>query len=173
VRAQVLFSPGRGPVIDYDVGHLVARARRRVRLCSMLINSSALIAALSDVLRAGRVSVSGVYDRTQMDSVLQQWQDVPHNRWKIPALRDIVEAAQLVGKNSTPYSPVSRHDFMHNKTLVVDDTVVTGSYNFSHSAEQNAENLLMLTNPALADAYCAYIDHLMAKYGEGRAAGQV
>jgi phosphatidylserine/phosphatidylglycerophosphate/cardiolipin synthase-like enzyme len=54
---------------------------------------------------------------------------------------------------------------MHNKVLVVDDTVVTGSYNFSHSAEQNAENLLMLTNPALADAYSDYIDHLTRKYG--------
>lgn len=164
LSAQVLFSPGRGLVIDYDVGHLVARARRRVRVCSMLLNSSALIAALSDLLRTQRVPVSGVYDHTQMASVLQQWQDVPHNHWKIGAVQDIVEAAQLVGKNSTPYSPDSRHDFMHNKTLVIDDTVVTGSYNFSHSAEQNAENLLMLTNPALADAYSAYIDHLMAKY---------
>lgn len=164
VSAQVLFSPGRGPAIDYDVGHLVARARRRVRVCSMLINSSALIAALSDVLRIGRVPVSGIYDRTQMASVLEQWQDVPHNHWKIGAVQDIVTAAQLVGKNSTPYAPDSRHDFMHNKTLVVDDTVITGSYNFSHSAEQNAENLLILTNPAVADLYSDYIDHLMEKY---------
>lgn len=165
LSAQVLFSPGRGPAIDYDVGHLVARARRRVRICSMLLNSSALIAALSDLLRTERVPVSGVYDHTQMTSVLQQWQDVPHNHWKIGAVRDIVAAARLVGKNSIPYAPDSRHDFMHNKTLVVDDTVITGSYNFSHSAEQNAENLLMLTNPTLADAYSDYIDHLMAKYG--------
>ena len=165
VRAQALFSPGRGPVIDYDVGHLVAGARRRVRICSMLLNSSALIAALGDVLRSGRAPVSGIYDQTQMASVLEQWQDVPHNHWKIGAVRDIVAEARLVGKDSTPYSPTSRHDFMHNKTLVVDDTVITGSYNFSHSAEQNAENLLMLTNPALADAYSDYIDHLMEKYG--------
>ena len=165
VRAHVLFSPGRGPAIDYDVGNLVAGARRRVRICSMLLNSSALIAALGDVLRTGRAPVSGIYDQTQMASVLEQWQDVPHNHWKIGAVRDIVAEARLVGKDSTPYSPTSRHDFMHNKTLVVDDTVITGSYNFSHSAEQNAENLLMLTSPALADAYSAYIDHLMAKYG--------
>ena len=164
VNARVLFSPGRGPVIDYDVGHLVAGARRRVRICSMLLNSSALIAALGDVLRTGRAPVSGVYDQTQMASVLEQWQDVPHNHWKIGAVRDIVAEAQLVGKRSTPYSPTSCHDFMHNKTLVVDDTVVTGSYNFSHSAELNAENLLMLTSPALADAYSDYIDHLVARY---------
>ena len=120
---------------------------------------------MSDLLRTERVPVSGVYDRTQMTSVLQQWQDVPHNHWKIGAVRDIVTTARLVGKNSTPYAPDSRHDFMHNKTLVVDDTVITGSYNFSHSAEQNAENLLILTSPALADAYSDYIDHLMEKYG--------
>lgn len=165
VATQALFSPGRGPVIDYDIARLVARARQRVRICSMLLNSSALIAALSGVLRIGRVPVSGIYDRTQMTSVLQQWQDVPHNHWKIPAVQHIVSAARLIGKNSTPYTPESRHDFMHNKVLVVDDTVVTGSYNFSHSAEQNAENLLMLTNPALADIYSDYIDRLMAKYG--------
>ncbi|MGE5334519.1 MAG: phospholipase D-like domain-containing protein [Nitrososphaerota archaeon] len=165
VNTEVLFSPGRGPTIDYDVGHLVARAQRRVCICSMLLNSSALIAALSDLLRTERAQVRGIYDQTQMESVLQQWHDVPHNHWKISAVRDIIASARLVGKDSTPYSPQGRHDFMHNKTLIVDDTVITGSYNFSHSAEQNAENLLMLTNPALADTYCAYVDHLMKRYG--------
>ncbi|HET8632096.1 MAG TPA: phosphatidylserine/phosphatidylglycerophosphate/cardiolipin synthase family protein [Thermomicrobiales bacterium] len=164
-HAHVLFSPGRGPAIDYDVAQRVARAQRRVRICSMLLNSSALIAALSDLLTAGRVPVSGVYDATQMASVLDQWRDVPHNRWKIGAVQDIVAGAKLVGKNSTPYSPTSQHDFMHNKVLVVDDIVITGSYNFSRSAEFNAENILVVESPALAEQYSAYVDHLMAKLG--------
>jgi uncharacterized protein (TIGR00730 family) len=50
------------------------------------------------------------------------------------------------------------------KVLVVDHTVITGSYNFSRSAELNAENILIIENAALADAYSAYIDHLMTKY---------
>ena len=50
------------------------------------------------------------------------------------------------------------------KVLVVDDTVITGSYHFSHSAELNAENLVIIESRALADAYGAYIDHLMEKY---------
>ncbi|MBA3943054.1 MAG: phosphatidylserine/phosphatidylglycerophosphate/cardiolipin synthase family protein [Herpetosiphonaceae bacterium] len=161
---QVLFSPGRGPAIDYDVAQLVAGAQHRVRICSMLLNSGALLSALNDLLRIGRVSVSGVYDQTQMASVLQQWQDVPHNHWKISAVHDIVQAAGLIGKLSTPYSPTSPHDFMHNKVLVVDDAVITGSYNFSHSAELNAENILLIQSPALADQYSRYIDHLMKKY---------
>lgn len=162
--ARALFSPGCGPAIDFDVARLVAGARRRVRIWSMLLNSGALLAALSDLLRTGQVAVSGVYDRTQMRGVLVQWQDVPHNHWKIGAVRAIVEGAGLVGKNSTPYSPTSIHDFMHSKTLVVDDTVITGSYNFSNSAELNAENILMIESPALAEAYSKYIDHLTRKY---------
>ncbi len=164
VKIRSLFSPGRGAAIDYEVAHRVAMAARRVRICSMLLNSGALLSALSDVLRIGRVAVSGIYDRTQMKSVLDQWQDIPHNRWKIGAIEDIVQSVGLVGKISTPYSPDTVHDFMHNKVLVVDDTVITGSYNFSHSAQLNAENILMIENPALADEYSTYIDHLMSKY---------
>jgi len=162
---QVFFAPGRGPAIDFDVAQRVARARRRVRICSMLLNASALLSALSDVLRCcPTVKVSGIYDRTQMQSVLEQWRDVRHNQWKIGAVRDIVADAGLIGKCSTPYSPHTPHDFMHNKVLVIDDTVITGSYNFSRSAELNAENILFIESPALADTYSAYIDHLMGKY---------
>ncbi len=164
LSAQVFFSPGRGPQIDDEVARRVSAARRRVRIWSMLMNSGALIGALGDLLAAGNVPVSGVYDRTQMASVLTQWQDVPHNVWKIGAIRQIVAQAGLIGKNSTPYRPDTIHDFMHAKVLVVDDTVITGSYNFSRSAEFNAENLLILENSALADRYSAFVDHLMAKY---------
>ncbi|HZS90218.1 MAG TPA: phosphatidylserine/phosphatidylglycerophosphate/cardiolipin synthase family protein [Chloroflexota bacterium] len=162
---HLLFSPGRGPAIDFDVARHVAQARRRVRICSMLLNSGALLAALSDQLYLGQVAVDGIYDQTQMEDVLVQWQQVPHNHWKIGAVRSIVEQARLVGKHSTHYSPDSPHDFMHNKVLVVDDTVITGSYNFSRSAELNAENILLIESPAFAETYSRYIDHLMAKYG--------
>jgi phosphatidylserine/phosphatidylglycerophosphate/cardiolipin synthase-like enzyme len=108
--------------------------------------------------------VDGIYDRTQMADVYRQWQDVPSNRWKIGALQEIVARAHLVGKNSTPYTPTSKHDFMHNKVLVVDDTVITGSYNFSRSAELNAENILFIESAPLAEIYSAYIDHLIQKY---------
>ncbi len=164
-KIRLLFSPGRGPAIDYEVARRVAQARQRVRICSMLLNSGALLSALSDVLRCEQATVSGIYDRTQMESVLEQWQGVPHNRWKIGAIQDIIDSARLVGKISTPYAPDTPHDFMHNKVLVVDNTVITGSYNFSHSAELNAENILMIENRALADQYSRYIDHLMSKYG--------
>ena len=53
---------------------------------------------------------------------------------------------------------------MHNKVLVIDDTVITGSYNFSRSAEFNAENILFIESAQLAEVYSVYIDHLVKKY---------
>jgi phosphatidylserine/phosphatidylglycerophosphate/cardiolipin synthase-like enzyme len=160
----VMFSPGYGLEIDSEIARRVGAAQRRVRICSLLINSGTLISELQKLLGDGRVSVDGIYDRTQMAEVYLQWQAVPQNRWKISALQDIIVKAGLVGKNSTPYTPTGRHDFMHNKVLVIDDTVITGSYNFSRSAQFNAENILFIESPSLAETYSGYIDHLIEKY---------
>src|SRR5204862_2308489 len=162
--ARVMFSPGLGPEIDAEVARRVREAKRRVRICSLLINSGTLISELGNLLQRGTVAVDGICDRTQMADVYKEWQDVPSNRWKIGALQEIVSRAHLVGKNSTPYTPTSTHDFMHNKVLVIDDTVITGSYNFSRSAEFNAENILFIESAPLAERYSTYIAHLIQKY---------
>ena len=163
LTAQLFFSPGRGEAIDSAVAARVAAATRRVRICSMLLNSGALLNALLALLEAGRVEVDGLYDQTQMGDVLRQWETVPKNLWKIGAVGEIVARAGLAGKRSHRYRPDTPHDFMHNKVLIVDDTVITGSYNFSRSAQFNAENLLILDSPALAARYSEYLDGLVAR----------
>jgi phosphatidylserine/phosphatidylglycerophosphate/cardiolipin synthase-like enzyme len=168
LTARILFSPGRGAEIDEAVAACVANAQRRVRICSMLLNSGTLLNALLYQLHAGRVPVDGIYDQTQMAGVLDQWETVPGNHWKIGAVREIAARAGLAGKVSRRYRPDAPHDFMHNKVLVVDDTVITGSYNFSRSAMVNAENLLILDSAPLAAEYSAYIDRLVARYGPTR-----
>ncbi len=47
------------------------------------------------------------------------------------------------------------HAIAHNKVMVMDaQVVVTGSFNFTNSAEtRNAENLLILRSPSLAQSY--------------------
>ena len=162
--ARVLFSPGCGLTIDSEIAKRVRAAQRRVRICSLLINSGTLIGELGNLLRRGRIAIDGIYDRTQMEQVYLQWQEVPQNRWKISALKEIISRAGLVGKNSVPYTPTGPHNFMHNKVLVIDNTVITGSYNFSRSAQFNAENILFIESAPLAEAYSAYIDHLVEKY---------
>jgi phosphatidylserine/phosphatidylglycerophosphate/cardiolipin synthase-like enzyme len=51
-----------------------------------------------------------------------------------------------------------------NKVLVADNTVVTGSYNFSRHAQSNAENVLIIGSQALAQTYRQYIYQIMQKY---------
>ena len=48
-----------------------------------------------------------------------------------------------------------QHAIAHNKVMIIDDAVViTGSFNFTAAAEHsNAENLLVIRDPALAAAY--------------------
>jgi phosphatidylserine/phosphatidylglycerophosphate/cardiolipin synthase-like enzyme len=162
---QVAFAPGEGRAIDHDIAHVISTARRRLKVCSMLLTSGAILGALGDVLYRGRLAeYGGVYDRTQMDSVLDQWKGTP-SEWKIGAFETVVRG--LSGKRSTKYEPNTPHDFMHNKVLVADDAVVTGSYNLSHSATENAENALVLHDEELADRYSAYIDRLVERYKDG------
>lgn len=162
VPVHVAFAPGEGRAIDHDVAHRISACRRRLKVCSMLITSGAILGALSDVLARGQLAeYGGVYDRTQMEGVFAQWRGAPAE-WKIGVFERVT--APLSRKHSTPYSPSSPHDFLHNKIVVADDAVITGSYNLSHSATENAENLLVIEDAALADRYGAYIDHLAQRY---------
>src|SRR5262245_22134258 len=72
-------------------------------------------------------------------------------------------------KRSTPYSPGAVHDFMHAKCLVADDTVFVGSFNFSHSGEENAENVLEIRSAEVADRFAVYVDALATRYAPARA----
>src|SRR5439155_13024113 len=96
--ARVMFSPGLGQEIDSEIARRVREAKRRVRICSLLINSGTLISELGNLLQRGTVAVDGIYDRTQMADVYKQWQEVPSNHWKIPALKNIILRAGLAGK---------------------------------------------------------------------------
>jgi phosphatidylserine/phosphatidylglycerophosphate/cardiolipin synthase-like enzyme len=53
---------------------------------------------------------------------------------------------------------------MHNKVLIADDRVITGSYNLSNSAIVNAENVVMVRDAELAEQYGTYIDRLANRY---------
>lgn len=58
---------------------------------------------------------------------------------------------------------------MHHKYLIVDDTLVTGSYNLSDNAEHNTmENVLVLRGDAYADVVQRFRDNFDAMYETGR-----
>ena len=49
----------------------------------------------------------------------------------------------------------AKHAIAHNKIIIIDRRIViTGSFNFTRAAEENnAENLLIITSPELAEKY--------------------
>ncbi len=56
---------------------------------------------------------------------------------------------------SVPTYIDDKHRTAHNKVIILDEsTVITGSFNFTKSAEtRNAENLLVIRSSAMAKAY--------------------
>jgi phosphatidylserine/phosphatidylglycerophosphate/cardiolipin synthase-like enzyme len=76
----------------------------------------------------------------------------------------VLGRAPFSGKRSTPYAPGSVHDYMHAKVTVADDTVFVGSFNLSHSGEENAENVLELVDPQIADRLAAFVDEVRGRY---------
>jgi phosphatidylserine/phosphatidylglycerophosphate/cardiolipin synthase-like enzyme len=103
-----------------------------------------------------------VCDATQVAQVFRQWEQNPGSGWKGPLLERCLVAFH--GKRSTPYAPGAVHDYMHAKVTVADDTVFVGSFNLSRSGKENAENVLEIADPALADRLAAWIDELRDSY---------
>jgi phosphatidylserine/phosphatidylglycerophosphate/cardiolipin synthase-like enzyme len=53
---------------------------------------------------------------------------------------------------------------MHAKVTVCDDTVFLGSFNLSRSGELNAENVLEIREPELADRLADFVDGVRVRY---------
>ena len=106
------------------------------------MTSGPVLGALAEAVSDGKCDVAGVVDATQMKGVFHQWELNGNSEWKMPAIRRIFANGRFTGKNSMPYGQGDVHDFMHAKVVVADDYLFTGSYNLSHSGEQNAENVL-------------------------------
>jgi phosphatidylserine/phosphatidylglycerophosphate/cardiolipin synthase-like enzyme len=164
--ARPWFCPGRGRELAHQIAARIDRAERRIRICSPVLTSAPVLAALADVVAEQRVDATGVVDRTQTNQALRQWRSNPHAGWKIPVLEQVLDALRFAGKHSTPWSPQSTHDFMHAKTSVIDDVVFIGSYNLSRSGEENAENVLEIEDAALADRVATWIDGVRERYAE-------
>jgi phosphatidylserine/phosphatidylglycerophosphate/cardiolipin synthase-like enzyme len=163
-EARAWFTPGRGEELSHRIARAFAAARRRIRIASPVITAGPILGTLAEVAAEARVDVRGVVDRTQMEQVVHQWRTNGRSAWKIPILGSVLEHADFTGKPSTPWTPESIHDFMHAKVTVADDHVFVGSFNLSRSGEQNAENVLELHDPELADRLTAFIDGIRERY---------
>jgi phosphatidylserine/phosphatidylglycerophosphate/cardiolipin synthase-like enzyme len=158
------FCPGRGEKLAHRIAKAIGAAQRRVRIASPVISSAPILGTLAQVASDGKVDLAGVVDATQIAEVLQQWRENGNAEWKAPLLRTSLTRAPFSGKVTTPYAPGSVHDYMHAKVTVADDTVFVGSFNLSHSGELNAENVLELEDPQIADRLAAFVDEVRERY---------
>ena len=158
------FCPGRGPELSHRIAAAIGAARRRVRIATPLVTAAPILATLNQVVAEGRLDIAGVCDATQVRQVFHQWEADGHSRWKAPLLERVLPV--FSGKRSMPYAPGSLHDFMHAKATVADDVVFLGSFNLSRSGEANAENVLEIHDPAMAERIAGWIDGLRRRYAE-------
>jgi phosphatidylserine/phosphatidylglycerophosphate/cardiolipin synthase-like enzyme len=162
--ARVWFCPGRGNKLAHRIAKAIGSAERRVRIASPVISSAPILGTLAQVASDGKVDLAGVVDATQVAEVVHQWRENGNGDWKEPLLRAALTRAPFSGKLTTPYRPGSVHDYMHAKVTVADDTVFVGSFNLSHSGERNAENVLELRAPEVADRLAAFCDEVIGRY---------
>jgi phosphatidylserine/phosphatidylglycerophosphate/cardiolipin synthase-like enzyme len=165
VPVTVAFAPEQSSAIVKEIVGAIAAARRRLLVASVVLSSGPMLAALSEAIDRG-LKLGGIYDGPPMDQVRRQWVAAQVGADKINTWDKI--SNHLVRKNSLPFDrnkPHQPHNFMHNKLVIADDVVVTGSFNLSNHAMGNAENVLLIRDAGIASKYEAYIQQVMAKYG--------
>jgi phosphatidylserine/phosphatidylglycerophosphate/cardiolipin synthase-like enzyme len=130
---EALFAPEDG-VADRVI-RLIGDARTSIHFLAFSFTSADIAQAMLE-RSAGGVSVSGVFETTQVHSNTGTQFDI---------LR-MAGAAVLLDANPRN---------MHHKVILIDgEIVIAGSYNFTNSAEtKNDEDLLIIRNPELAAAY--------------------
>jgi phosphatidylserine/phosphatidylglycerophosphate/cardiolipin synthase-like enzyme len=164
VPMTVAFTPGESPAVLKEIIGVIASAQKRVFVASVVLSSGPILAALSEAIDRD-VPLAGLYDGPQMDQVERQWKASNVGADKLNTWHKV--AQHLVRKSSIPYDrsrPAQPHNFMHNKLVVADAMVVTGSFNLSNHAMNNAENVLLIQNESCADLYAEYIRRLMSIY---------
>ena len=157
------FTPGFGEDLSARIARVIGRATRRVRVCSPVITAAPVLATLAQLVSEGRLDLAGCVDAPQVQGVVYEWHQNGNVAWKLPLLERVL-TGDFTGKPSTPYGAGTVHDFMHAKVVVADDVVFAGSFNLSRSGEQNAENVLEIRDPELAEHLSAYVDEVRRRY---------
>ena len=164
IDVAVGFTPGESPAVLKEIVGAIAGARTNLQVASVVISSGPILAALSEAIDRG-IALDGLYDGPQMDQVERQWRAANVGADKVNTWQKV--AHRLARKNSIPFdihNPHQPHNFMHNKLVVADDTVIMGSFNLSNHAMGNAENVLMIKDAKLAQLYAWYLAEVTANY---------
>ena len=128
------------------VAEALATAQTSIRFMAFSYTHDDINAVVMDKMAQG-VTVRGVFDNTQAGS-------------KYSKYHDLKAAGADVRRDGNPR-------VMHHKVFIIDEkTVITGSFNFSASANKsNDENLLIIEDEAIAQQY---LQEFKKVYGEAK-----
>ena len=166
-RVRPWFAPGHGEALAHRIARRLGQAKRRIRIASPVLTSGPILGTLAELIgdqRRSKLDIAGVLDATQIAEVIQQWRGKVQVGWKEQALRSLTQHTPWSGKQTTPWTPGSVHDYMHAKIVVADDAVFLGSFNLSRSGERNAENTLEIEDRELAERLATFIDDIRGRY---------
>jgi phosphatidylserine/phosphatidylglycerophosphate/cardiolipin synthase-like enzyme len=133
-QIRVYFSPDGG--CTAAIVSALNGARRSIHVQAYSFTSAPIAKALVDAHRR-KVKVQAILDDSQRG--------------------DKYSSADFLNNAGVKPGIDSRHAIAHDKVMIIDEQVViTGSFNFTTAAEErNAENLLVITDRALAAKYLA------------------
>jgi len=135
-KIQVCFSPPLPAGCDPTdtIVQAISSARKQIRVQAYEFTSASIAKGIIDAQKRG-VDVRVILDKSN--------------------LREGYSAAKFLEHEGVPVLIDSAHAIAHNKVIVIDgETVVTGSFNFTKSAEErNAENVVIIRDPAVAELY--------------------
>lgn len=141
LKAQVFFAP-EDNAMDRVI-EVVKGAKKSIKFIAFAYTSKSLFAAMKERIDAG-VKVEGIFESR-------------HAGWADIKIGPLHAAGAKVRFDENPNA-------LHHKVIIVDDRYVcTGSFNFSDGADRsNDENLLVLDNLALANAFAREFESLMS-----------
>ena len=131
-KISVYFSPNGG--CTEAILAEIANAKTSILMQAYIFQSADIAKALVSALKRG-VKVEVILDRRQR--------------------KETYGIADFLANSGIPTRIDSAHAYAHNKVMVIDEaTVITGSFNFTKSAEdKNAENLLVIKDKEIALKY--------------------
>jgi len=133
-HVKLYFTPGDSPTAA--IVETLDKAKESIHVQAYSFTSPPIAAALKRAHDRG-VSVKVILDKSQKT--------------------EKYTSATFLTHAGIPVWIDSKHAIAHNKVMIVDRTIViTGSFNFTQSAEErNAENLLIISDGRIANQYLA------------------
>lgn len=130
---------------------VIASARRAIRMSAYDLTSAPIVRALIAAHRRG-VSVEVIADAKA---------NTEGRAYGERALASLEDAG-------IPVRTISAYPIHHDKIIIADDSVETGSFNYSRAAaRENSENVIVLwDDPPLAHVY---LQHWRSRWDQGRA----